>query len=248
MSFNYNFPIKLNISQTLFKPTSLKIKPNLRSQKDSFVSNPIYDSLSTKEQIEQVSRANPQIMNLLKRYDIPLQINIKELENLKQGHMKDTRIITSKIYSALPDDLKNNIDLSSLQDAALLHDYGKVLIPLSVLNKTGKLTPKEQEIMELHSILGYELLKNKNLDRKTLALIKYHHQNLAGTGYPEKMNDYEYDIATEILSVADKYSALREKRSYKSPLAKYEALEIIAKDVNTGRLSQEIYTALLKSL
>lgn len=187
-------------------------------------------------------------MSLLKEHSIPLQVNIRELEKLKQGHMKDTRIIAAKIYSSLPEELKKEVNLLNLQEAAMLHDYGKVLIPDNILNKAGRLNNKEQEIMELHSELGYELLKNKDLSKETLNLIKYHHQNQEGTGYPTILSDFEYNIGIQILSVADKYSALREKRCYKNPLAKYEALEIIAKDVNRGNVSQEVYTALLKSV
>ena len=101
--------------------------------------------------------------------------------------------------------------------------------------------------MELHSELGYELLKDQNLSEKTLNLIKYHHQNLNGSGYPQKDNSFKYGIEAQILSTADKYTALREKRAYKNPLGKYEAFEIIAKDVNNGNLSQEVYTALIRS-
>ena len=115
-------------------------------------------------------------------------------------------------------------------------------------NKKGKFTPQEREIMTLHSELGYELLKDKGLSEKTLNLIKYHHQDLKGSGYPAKVNNDVYDINTEILTTADKFCALREKRCYKNPLAKFEALEIIAKDVNDGKLSQEVYTALIKSV
>ena len=178
--------------------------------------------------------------------NIPVEINLKELEKLKDGHLKHTRIVTAQIYSSLPNDLKQGINLAELQEAAMLHDYGKILIPDSILNKKGKLTPKEKEIMDLHSELGYELLKNKGLSNKTLNLIKYHHQNPTKTGYPKANKDFDYGIDSQILTAADKYTALREKRSYKNPMGKYEALEIIAKDVNNGLISQEIYTALTK--
>ena len=162
--------------------------------------------------------------------------------------MKDTRVVAAQIYSSLPAELKKEVSLPHLQEAAMLHDYGKVLIPENILNKAGKLDSNEREIMELHSELGYELLKDKGLSEKTLNLIKYHHQNLHGNGYPAKKNNFEYGIDAQILSTADKYTALREQRSYKSPMAKYEALEIIAKDVNNGNISQEVYTALIKSV
>ena len=112
----------------------------------------------------------------------------------------------------------------------------------------GKFNEDERKVMELHSELGYELLKNENLSQKTLNLIKYHHQNINKKGYPVADINFDFGLEYQILSLADKYSALREKRSYKNPLAKYEALEIIAKEVNNGNVSQEVYTALLKSI
>ena len=93
-----------------------------------------------------------------------------------------------------------------------------------------------------------ELLKNKGLSENCLNLIKHHHQNCVGNGYPTVENNYTHSLEAQILTVADKYSALREKRSYKNPLGKYEALEIIAKDVNNGLISQDVYTALIKAV
>ena len=248
MVFNYNFPIKLNIPSISFIPGIKLTKPKVQNIKDGFVSNPIYDNFGSKEQIEAIAKSNKRICEILKANDIPLKVNIEELEKLKQGHMKETRIIAAKIYSSLPDELKKDINLNNIQEAAMFHDYGKVLIPDKILNKTGKLDSDEREIMELHSELGYELLKDKGIDEKTLNLIKYHHQNLNGTGYPSKKNDFEYGIDAQILSTADKYAALREKRVYKNPIGKYEALEIIAKEVNVGNISQEVYTALIRSI
>lgn len=248
MNFNYNFPIKLNIPHIPFRSTPVVPQTQLKPNKDRFATNPIYDSLGTKEQIEATAKSNPRIREILAENNLPLKVNIDELDKLKQGHMKDTRVVAAKIYSSLPTDLKSQVSLPELQEAAMLHDYGKVLIPNSILNKSGKLDPQERAIMELHSELGYELLKDKGLSEKTLNLIKYHHQNLNGNGYPTKSKDFEYGLDAQILTTADKYTALREKRSYKNPMAKYEAFEIIAKDVNDGNISQEVYTAMIKSL
>jgi HD-GYP domain-containing protein (c-di-GMP phosphodiesterase class II) len=247
MNFNSILPLKLNIPNLNFGSKAL-IRPVTKPVKDGFVSNPIYEKFGTKEQIEATIKKNPRIQELLTKYNIPAKINMEELENLKRGHMNSTRVVSTQIYSSLPAEVKKSVDLSSLQEAAILHDYGKVLIPNNILNKKGKFTPQEREIMNLHSELGYELLKDKGLSEKTLNLIKYHHQDLKGSGYPAKVNNDVYDINTEILTTADKFCALREKRCYKNPLAKFEALEIIAKDVNDGKLSQEVYTALIKSV
>ena len=248
MSFNYNFPIKLNFPRIPFRSTSVIQRPQAQPIKDGFATNPIYENFGTKEQIEATAKSNPRIQEILAEHNIPIKVNVEELNKLKQGHMKDTRVVAAQIYSSLPAELKKEVSLPHLQEAAMLHDYGKVLIPENILNKAGKLDSNEREIMELHSELGYELLKDKGLSEKTLNLIKYHHQNLHGNGYPAKKNNFEYGIDAQILSTADKYTALREQRSYKSPMAKYEALEIIAKDVNNGNISQEVYTALIKSV
>lgn len=248
MAFNYNFPIRINLPRIPFKSAVVVTRPQTHSIKDGFATNPIYENFGTKEQIEATAKANPRIQELLSEHNISLKVNVDELEKLKQGHMKDTRIVAAKIYSSLPTELKEKVSLPHLQEAAMLHDYGKVLIPESVLNKKGKLDADEREIMELHSELGYELLKNKGISEKTLNLVKYHHQNLNGNGYPAKTQDFEYGIDAQILSTADKYTALREKRAYKNQMGKYEALEIIAKDVNNGQISQDVYTALIRSV
>ena len=248
MNFNYSFPVKINIPHIPFRSTSVVPNPQIKSGKDGFATNPIYENFGTKEQIEATAKSNPRIREILAEHNLPVKINIEELNKLKQGHMQETRIVAAKIYSSLPTELKKEVSLPHLQEAALLHDYGKVLIPDNVLNKAGKLDNNEREIMELHSELGYELLKDKGISEKTLSLVKYHHQNLNGNGYPARKKDFEYGIDAQILSTADKYTALREKRAYKNPMGKYEALEIIAKDVNNGNISQEVYTALIRSV
>lgn len=248
MIFNYSLPIKLNFPHVPFRSTTSVPRPQAQPIKDGFATNPIYESFGTKEQIEAVAKSNPRIRELLNEHNIAIKVNVEELEKLKQGHMKDTRVVAAQIYSSLPAELKKEVSLPHLQEAAMLHDYGKVLIPNNILNKAGKLDVEEREIMELHSELGYELLKDKSLSDKTLNLIKYHHQNLNGNGYPAKNKNFEYGIDAQILSTADKYTALREKRAYKNPLGKYEALEIIAKDVNNGNISQDVYTALIRSV
>ena len=76
-------------------------------------------------------------------------------------------------------------------------------------------------------------------------MIKYHHQNKKGTGYPAIKNTLNgFDLNTEIVSVADKYSALTEKRAYKAPMDAEKALELIRKDVDEGRINPRVYRAL----
>jgi len=167
---------------------------------------------------------------------------------MTQGHLSATRIIAAKIYSALPKELKSEVYLPDLQQAAMLHDYGKVLIPKEILNKKGALTPNEKKIMELHAEFGYELLKQQGVNENVLNLIKYHHQKPDGSGYPAINQDFEYNLSSQILEAADMYSALTEERAYHKACTKNEALEIIYKEVENGSISQDVFDALKKGV
>ncbi len=91
--------------------------------------------------------------------------------------MNETCNVAIGIYSELCESLKINIDKEIIKEASMLHDLGKVLIPSKILNKPAKLNAKKNvQIMNIHSTLGYELLKTQNIKEETLDLVKYHHQ------------------------------------------------------------------------
>ena len=220
----------------------------LEPSRDKFSTNPFKDNFKTKAEIEQLAKSNPRIMAILKEYNIPLEVNITALEHLKNGHLSDVRVLAAKIYSSLPEELKSEVNSTNLQQAAMLHDYGKVLIPKKILNKEHKLTSEEKNIMDLHSELGYELLKQQGVNEEVLNLVKYHHQKPDGSGYPAIDNNIEYSISSQILTAADKYSALTEHRCYRKAYDKEKALQILQLDVEDGTISQEVFDALKKCL
>ena len=123
----------------------------------------------------------------------------------------------------------------------MLHDFGKVLVPAEILNKHGKLTDEEFRIMHLHSELGYQLLKNANLNNEVLSLIRYHHDNFQN-------NNFVPDINLQILNIADKYSALTENRVYKQALTPKQALTIIYSEVKKGNVHPFLYKALVQAV
>lgn len=216
---------------------------------DNFVSNPLYSNFDDAAAIKKIAKSNPRIMQLLKENGVKLKVNVDELAALKKGHLSDTRIIAAKICSNISDpELKKKVRMQDVQQAAMLHDYGKVLIPKEILNKPGTLNPEEKKIMQLHSELGYELLKQQGVNQNVLNLIKYHHQNKEGNGYPQAPSDFEYDVNFQILHVADMYSALTENRCYHAACTKDEALAIIEQKMEAGDISKEVFEALVKSL
>ena len=113
---------------------------------------------------------------------------------------------------------KDEQDYQNLIQAALLHDIGKVFIPKEILNKKGRLTKTEREIVELHNKLSYEILKTTDLDPKVAQLALEHH-------------DYEGNITrsveNQLLTIADCYCALRENRPYKKAMNDIAAKTIL---------------------
>ena len=251
MNFTYNIPIfnKITPANVQFRANSPNFVVPNDVRKDSFNSNPLYGNFANKNQLTLIAKNNPRIKEILNEYNIKLNVNMPELEKLKYGHLMDTRVTAAKIYSARPQEMKTQVNPIDLQEAAMLHDYGKVLMPDKILNKNGALSEKEKSIMNQHSELGYELLKDQGVNKNVLNLVKYHHQKPDGSGYPKITDDYNPDnISAQILSTADKYSALREERSYKQPLPRDEALNLIKQDVQTGTINPEIYNALAKTV
>lgn len=200
-----------------------------------------------KNAVKNMIKMNPYICKLLKKYKIKPSIDTKTLKDLAGGHMNDTCNIAINVYSILSKKLNLGIDVETIKEASMLHDLGKVLIPSKILNKPAKLSIKEREIMNIHSTLGYELLKTQALSEKTLELIKYHHQNLIHSGYPElEGENTPSDISVQVISIADKYSALREARVYRRRLSRIESLLILYKEVREGKILPEVFDALVQ--
>lgn len=194
---------------------------------DTFTQNSELSPYLSKEAVFTMMAMNPKVKKILETNGVREEINIQELKKLANGHLKETKAISAGIINNLPPDIRQNVNRQAVLQASMFHDFGKVLIPNSIVNKQGKLNEKERAIMQLHSELGFELLKTQNITPKALELIKYHHQNRNNTGYPQNNGDFVYGIEAEIVELADKYSALIEKRSYKAQMSPDEALEII---------------------
>ena len=219
----------------------------LRDAQGKTFINTGHDEKIQKYLVKNMVKLNPRITRLLKKYRIKPSIHTKTLKELSDGHMNETCNIAVGVYAILSESLHLDIDKSTLKEASMLHDLGKVLIPSKIINKPAKLNLKEREIMNIHSILGYELLKTQNISPQTLELVKYHHQNLKHSGYPALNNTkISSSIGIQIVSISDKYSALREARVYRKRLSRLDALLVLYREVREGKILPEVYNALVK--
>lgn len=188
----------------------------------------------SEKAIKDMVNINSEISSIMNRLNVSVKINMSVLENLVKNHLPETRNIAFGIADCLPKHLKREVNRSALSKAAVLHDIAKVIMPENIVNKAGALSKEERKIMEKHAVLSYEMLKSTDLDEITLNLIKNHHYH--------GQND---DINLQILSMADIYSALREKRSYKAEMSKETALKIISEETENGKFHPSVYKALI---
>ncbi len=121
--------------------------------------------------------------------------------------------------------------ISDLSTAALLHDIGKIGISTEILNKPGKLTVDEYNIIKSHPIYTKRILE-KISGFSTIANFAYnHHENYDGTGYPQGLKYDEIPFESQIIQVADAYDAMTSERAYRKALSSHEALKIIKKEI-----------------
>ncbi len=110
---------------------------------------------------------------------------------------------------------------------AYLHDIGKQFIPPAILQKNGKLTDEEYEIMKTHTTLGYKICMKDEKLKPYIAGPLYHHEALDGTGYPNKVASPNLPLEGQIIRVADEFDAITSKRQYKSHIGVCDTLKIL---------------------
>ena len=142
------------------------------------------------------------------------------------GHSRHVQEITMLFYRYLPNSLKKEINPVSLEYASLLHDVGKLGVPEAILNKPGKLTDEEWKIMYSHPETGIKILKPLKTFSRISDWILYHHERIDGKGY-YKIPDEKIPLAARIIAIADTYSAITMRRSYKEPRTHADAMRII---------------------
>lgn len=117
--------------------------------------------------------------------------------------------------------------LKAIEAAALLHDMGKLAVPEHILNKPGKLTAAEFEKMKLHASFGADMLSAIDFPYPVVPIVRHHHENWDGTGYPTGIRGTDIPIGARILSVVDCFDALTSDRPYRARLSDEDALAIL---------------------
>ena len=138
--------------------------------------------------------------------------------------------------------------LKSLGMAGLLHDVGKMAIPDEVLNKPGRLTEQEFDVMKSHSVRGWEILKASfGVDDIALDVCLHHHERMDGTGYPDQLSSDALSLHARMGAVCDVYDAITSNRCYKAGWAPADALRKMA-EWQAGHFDATVFKAFVKTV
>ena len=164
--------------------------------------------------------------------------HIVEFRNGESGaHVRHIRIITELLLRRLLEISSKYSITAEQQDmiplASALHDIGKIGIDEKILNKPGRLTPEEFEVMKTHSMLGAKMLHDLDnfaeqpLLQTAYEIARWHHERWDGRGYPDGLKGDEIPISAQLVSLADVYDALTSERCYKKAFSHEKAVQMI---------------------
>ena len=164
--------------------------------------------------------------------------HIVEFRNGESGaHVRHIRIITELLLHRLLEISSQYPITAEQQDniplASALHDIGKIGIDEKILNKPGRLTPEEFEVVKTHSMLGAEMLhqledfNEQPLLQTAYEITRWHHERWDGRGYPDGLKGDEIPISAQLVALADVYDALTSERCYKKAFSHEKAVQMI---------------------
>ncbi len=226
--------IKDSFQKNLYVTVPKPVKKSNISVNSYYSPKQLLRAYSHPAYVNSLIEENPKISKMLESKGLTCQIYPENITNITNSHITTTTAYALEIANQLN---LSDLDKQILEQACVFHDFGKILVPSELINKPGELTQEEKEIVDLHAILGYELLSGTGMNSRVLNLIKNHHSH----------SEDNQDILGQILSVADIYSALREERSYKKPLDIKAANKILDEKVKNGELNAIVVEALKNS-
>src|SRR3954470_8121070 len=188
----------------------------------------LFSQIGAKREVADIDRRHARLekhfMDAVRHWSA----SIESKDRYTQGHCE--RVADIACTLALRAGVEPR-DLFWFRIGATVHDVGKLIIPSEVLNKPGKLSPDEWELVRRHPVAGVEMLADMDFPGDVIPMVRSHHERWDGKGYPDALAAEEIPRSARILCIADVYDALMSKRSYKGALSHDAAIEIMRADV-----------------
>jgi diguanylate cyclase (GGDEF)-like protein/putative nucleotidyltransferase with HDIG domain len=138
-------------------------------------------------------------------------------------------------------------EIEALKAGALLHDVGKLAVPDHILNKPGRLTTAEFERMKVHTTVGAQILERVNFPYPVVPIVRHHHEQWNGLGYPDGLKGEQIPLTARILSVVDCFDSVREDRPYRRGMTRDEARALLLRGAGT-HFDPQVVNLFLKNL
>jgi diguanylate cyclase (GGDEF)-like protein/putative nucleotidyltransferase with HDIG domain len=184
--------------------------------------------LTLKTALARVEDANRHLAKLNQLYLSTIEtlaMAIDAKDQITHGHIRRVQHLAIGLSRAIG--IKDDQQIRAIEAAALLHDMGKLAVPEYILNKPGPLTPAEFERMKLHASVGADILSSIDFPYPVVPIVRHHHENWDGSGYPDGLRGSEIPVGARVLSVVDCFDALTSDRPYRPRLSDAEALKIL---------------------
>ncbi len=214
-------------SSKKFSDITKKVLESFSTLASSFFAFKRFDDLQTNFTKELITS----IIKIMEMYDL-----------YTKGHSENVARLASAIAKEM--DLSKKI-IKDTYWAGLVHDIGKLLIPLDIINKKEKLSDKEYELIKKHPVWGNKALRSSKILKPIAKYILHHHERWDGNGYPEKLKGDQIPLISQILSAADAWDAMLSKRAYRDSLTTEEALKEM-KDNKGTQFSPHVVDAFIR--
>jgi putative nucleotidyltransferase with HDIG domain len=180
---------------------------------------------SSLARVEDATRHVEEIKHLYLSTIETLATAIDAKDQVTHGHIRRVQQLALALARELG--VKDLDQLQALEAAALLHDTGKLAIPEHILNKPSKLTRGEFEKMKEHAGVGADILSSINFPYPVVPIVRHHHENWDGTGYPDGLKRTDIPVGARILAVVDCFDALTSDRPYRPRMTDKDAIAIL---------------------
>src|SRR6266511_5182823 len=124
-------------------------------------------------------------------------------------------------------------EIAALKAGALLHDIGKLAVPAHIINKPGRLTPVEFEKMKVHTTVGAQILSRVDFPYPVTPIVRHHHEQWDGMGYPDGLKGQQIPITARIISVVDCFDSVREDRPFRRGMTRDESIALLLRGSGT---------------
>lgn len=241
-----------DLQKVLDRATAIEAAPLSAEMSANAASDLLHDTFAALSadnnlKIAEVMDCGDQVLNSIEGQGLQHWLEIVRKQH--EGTFQHCLIVTGLITNFARYWGMSRTDVEWFASIGLLHDIGKARIPLEILDKPGKLTEAEFEIIKSHPVIGYDYLSGQtDVGDDILRAVRHHHEALDGSGYPDGLVGSEIDDVTRILTVCDIYGALIEFRPYKRQALPQEALGVLIKMADENKVERDLVRALARSV